>query len=328
MNHKTVRAGLAGAILLTAAVGIELYLWSTPREPEDIVSRTLRGHRYRVAALAFSPDGKTLVSAGGVLADVGEVHVWDVTRGHERLVLPVQADSVEAVAFAPDGKSFATASNERTVTIWETATGQVRHLFQENEEGVSALGFAHEGRTLVAAGYGKVVWCWDLETGRKREFHQGCRGPKAISPDGRVVATGKGSDRSVILCDLVTGQKRSCAPRHKSMILSVTFSPDGKTLASLDQKGQVIVWDVATGQVRWALERRLEVTAAAFSPDGEILATGSRDRTVKLWELATGRERAALEGHEATVGSVAFAPGGKMLASGGYDKTVHLWEVG
>jgi WD40 repeat protein len=126
---------------------------------------------------------------------------------------------------------------------------------------------------------------------------------------------------------------------HKLPVLSVAFSPDGKTLASTagdpddpDPErgllGELKLWDLGTGQEKASYQGHGDIVfAAAFAPDGKTLASGSRDGTAKLWDLAAGKERFTCEGHDGEVRSVAFSPDGKTLATAGADATVRLWDV-
>jgi RNA polymerase sigma factor (sigma-70 family) len=129
---------------------------------------------------------------------------------------------------------------------------------------------------------------------------------------------------------------RATLERHGDVVWSAGFSPDGKTLATVgghwNKTGEVILWDVATRQVRARVEDRMGVRAAAFSPDGKTLATADFfEGTIKFRDPATGEARAALRDHNlraaTVVNSIAFAPDGRTLAAGYLDGFVELWDV-
>ena len=149
----------------------------------------------------------------------------------------------------------------------------------------------------------------------------------AFSPDGQLFAVASGI--GVWLYDATTARELALLTGHSNRSISVSFSPDSRTLASGSGDGTVKLWDVATRRTIATLTGHTDfVTSVAFSPDGTTLAVaGARDRTVELWDVATRQTIATLTGHTDHVTSVAFSPDSRTLASGSWDRTVVLWNV-
>ncbi|MEH2205697.1 MAG: hypothetical protein V7K53_16720 [Nostoc sp.] len=116
--------------------------------------------------------------------------------------------------------------------------------------------------------------------------------------------------------------------RHAGEVRGITFSRDGKMLASASADNTVKLWNPITGKEIKTLTGHTDlVNGVSFSPDGKMLASASYDKTVKLWDISTGKEIKTLTGHTRWVKGITFSQDGKMLASASADNTVKLWDT-
>lgn len=155
----------------------------------------------------------------------------------------------------------------------------------------------------------------------------------AWAPDGARIALGTAGGR---LLTWQPGDRGAAAPSgpgfervlQQQTIWDMSFSPDGRRLASASADGSVVILDLATATTIGSITgHESAVYGVDFSPDGTLLATSSRDRTIRLWNTRTLQEAAVLRGHEGTVYSVRFSPGGDRLVSASQDGTVRIWSV-
>jgi WD40 repeat protein len=155
----------------------------------------------------------------------------------------------------------------------------------------------------------------------------------AISPDGRLVASADLDPLKftgeLVLWDGANGRKIAALSGHRGPVACITFSPDGKRLASFGSHRAINIWDVETRKVVRTLAgyRAGHGGCLAFSPDGTSLALAAWDQGVRVWDLATGVEKLVYRGHRGLVTCVAFSPDGRRLASGGSDGAVRLWNA-
>ena len=167
---------------------------------------------------------------------------------------------------------------------------------------------------------------WSLPEGAKARLGKGWINDIAYSPDNTLLAVA--SSVGVWLYDVQTGQELDLLTSHTNWVRTVTFSPDGNTLASGNSDSTVCLWLMQTRILHKTLTGYTGTGSnLAFSADGTLLASGGKDNTVRIWDVQTDELQKTLKGHTHEVFGVAFSSDGTTLASGSADNTIRLWDV-
>jgi RNA polymerase sigma factor (sigma-70 family) len=261
-------------------------------------------------------------------------------------------DRVNSVAYSPDGRYIATAGSDSTARLWDVKTGDEVRRLEVAQAWFPRILFSPDNEfivaTVVAPNVNDAVIVWNRRTGEKVRQFPGFS--FAFSPDGQLIACG-GPDRDdggwirgiIRLYDFATSKMLRELSGHLTQVISLAFSPDGKTLVSVGLRLQGLstgepgeaetrftrVWDVATGKENRTVLQERESFRRIFSPDGRTLGSlqGSGGDAITLWEAATFGRRAGLTGHTNGVWGIAFSPDGRTLASSGGDGSVRLWHL-
>ena len=309
---------------------------------------TVKAHGGDAMMVAYTPDGKRLVSYGtarppragqshGSLR--GELKRCDAATGEAHpLPLKGPVDKAICAALSPDGKRLAAGCRDKIIRVWDVDMGELFTLEGHAQGNFFRVSFSHDGKRLVSLandfaqaplGLGSEIKVWDLTT---RKAIVSLEIPYtlslAISPDGNLVAAGPFDSSVVRLWDTTTGRELPSLKDAGVCAYAMAFSPEGKRLATSGMN-DVKIWDVATGKILVTCQGASEESVGStFSPDGKRLATTTWRGLVELWDAATGRKVRTFKGHAGTVWSVAFSPDGTQLASAGLgDGTLKVWDT-
>ena len=259
-----------------------------------------------------------------------------VLRGH--------SDPIECVVVSPDGSKIAACDRNGTARIWDARSGAPLWTFAGGKSDPDgpfgpkteyrySLAFRQDGKAIALCNlFEGSVEIWGIESesvlyGTLPE-HPIWATCVVFSADGSRIASSSLGNDLIFIWDAVSYEKLLTLEGHTKDINSLSFSWDGKLLASGSDDGTIRIWDVVTGQALQVLEGHGdEVNSVAFSPDGKTLASCSDDETIRIWEIRSKQAKWILKGHDSYVESVAFSPDGKTLVSGSLDKTVRLWDM-
>ncbi|MYI93394.1 T9SS type A sorting domain-containing protein, partial [Candidatus Poribacteria bacterium] len=350
--------------------GGDIHLWDVSTGTHI---RMLTGDMSQVESIAFSPDGNTLA-----IGDTdGMIFLWEMSTGKNIRTLTGNTDWVFSIAFSPDGNTIACCYWDNTIFLWDVSTGTHIKTLTGHTRWVYSLSFSPDGTTLASGSSGET-FLWDVSTGKNIKTLTGGYS-LSFSPDGTTLASG--SSGEIRLWDVPTGKNiktltghttsmgefspggntlaiasggdihlwdvststHITLTGHTNRVYSLSFSPDGYTLASVggswkkspsclscvDWEGTIRLWDVSTGTHIKTIPTSswVRVNSVLFSPDGTTLAGGSGNE-IYLWEVSTGMPIKTLTGgHACNINSIAFSPDGNTLVSGNSTRTLFLFDV-
>jgi WD40 repeat protein/serine/threonine protein kinase len=299
-------------------------IWDARRLP---CIRTFSGYPGHVLSAAYSQDYSLLATA----SDDPAICVWNVTAGISVWRL-ARASTVHSVAISAQG-ILAEGEHDGSLGLWSAATGAQIGSLDGHGDIVNSVVFSPDGRLLAVTGRAGSLRLWDVETGKRVKTMEDAKVPLSkacFSPAGKFVAAG-GKDSApyrVFVWNVASGDQVGGWSGHMGPIRSVSYSPDGRMLASCSDDGTIRLWDSSDGRCIAVLEgHKLAIYGVSFRGDGHILASCGGGGEIKLWDVQTGKNLATLSRDNANVFGLHYSADGRTLTTWGSDSQVSIWDL-
>jgi WD40 repeat protein len=294
---------------LAVALAVEAYTIDAPPILADLalvnsaaytsVQNRLAGHDGPVWTVDVSSDGDMALSGG---AD-NRIILWDLETGEILRTFDEHTGEVTDVSFSYDGARFVSGANDNAVLVWDLNSGEVVQRF-EGDSSVDSVAI-HPNGLFVAAGFSDLtVQVWNTETPQEPQF----------------VLTGHQPSVSMQFGGFV---------EQPGNVWGLEFTNDGTTLLSGASDGNIITWDVETGEEISRIENSDggRIRSLALSPSGNTLASGHGNGSVFVWDTASGDLIMSWSAHQGSVTSIAFHSSGEIIATGSQDLTIATWDL-
>jgi len=329
-----------GKRLVSGGTGGQVLVWDV--ETGEIIQRLIGHAGQTIFTVTISPDGQTAISAGS--GGVGSLRFWDIAQDTgAQLFEEHDAEHIYDVAISPDGTMalstaiFSQDGDGDEAILWDTQTLEVIHRLPGFFP--TAL-FLPDGRSAILGGIVDgdlenlevLLVHWDLESG---EVLAGTNtgvfmaiGDIVLSPDGHSFwFVGNTNNMYQYNIETLTQMNRLTTNNDVEWLLSVAFSPDGQTALVGGDLGDIILFDLVTGEEIRRYNQGSTTIGLEFSEDGEQFVSASSDQTLVLWDVATGEAIQTFNGHTNIVEDVSFTADETQIISASADGTLILWDV-
>lgn len=283
---RTVKFSSDGIYLAAGSDDHSLHIWKTYDDGQTYVQMfNIKAHKREIKAIAFSPDGQVLVSAG----EDEVVKFWNPQTGTLLYTLPRNhKHGIFSLAFRQDGL-LVSGSWDKCINLWDSHQRATKRTLRGHKNPVWSLAFSPDGHILASGADDKTVRLWCPDTGELINVLEGHKHgvyALAFSPDGRILATGSW-DQTIRLWDVGNGKCIKTLKGHKASVWQLRFTADNQYLISSADDTLINIWDLKTYALRLTLSgHRNGVYGIDISPIQSMLASGSWDQTVRLWNVA------------------------------------------
>ncbi len=292
-----------------------------------------------ITALAWSPDGRRLASASGVIpGDYNTnkehaIHVWDALSGANSLIYQGHIDTIYALAWSPDGKYIASGGEgSPALQVWEAASGKRLSTLVTSGPVTQLYWQRDSEHLLVAIGIPGLAFTWNFRAPTQQVTLFNAQGSDrdadgyVLSPDGKYVLLVNAMS-AYRLADGALMPMYSGNGTSPYTLFQDCWSPNSQRVVSSTPRYAPYVWNPFTGRQISEFDRDYEVGVLAWSPDNQTIASYGQSGYVFTWTASTGREVHRYYPHAKLVTSLAWSPDGQRIASGGEQGSVEVWQA-
>jgi len=290
--------------------------------------KKFRKHESDVFAVAFSPDGKMIASAG----DDHKILIWDPKSDEVYGEFDIdEEDTCTSLVFSPDGRHLASGTQNGAVAVLDLKAidgGVVWEKDRPSLGAVLSVAYSPDGTKIVTGGEEQTVTVWDSANGEieldTEGYHYAILSV-AFSQNGDEILAGT-TDKVILVWNLANGSLKKVIEVNRTP-RAVAFSPDGLHAVLGHEDGTISEWGLLneSERRRWRVGP-IPINAVAYSPDGSrIVSSGGLNQHPIIWDVATGERLQGLSGNSAPIYSIAFSPDNTRIAVGATDGTATVW---
>lgn len=283
-----------------------------------------------ILTVTFNPD-QTLLAAAGT---DGYIRIWRIADGRDIAAWKAHDDWIRVLTFNDDGSLLASGSNDKIINVWQWENQELQNRLVGHTDWIWSLKFAkkHNLDLLISTSSDNTARIWNLATSQTIDIYDnlkelaGVVWSVAFSPDGKTFASG--SAATVQLWNIETKDWIRDVPDGGTRVRALCFSPDGQLLAGSNDRQEIVVWHVATGEYKEILP--VAPTAAIWSlqytPDGSKLISCGTD-AIQIWDMVNYQPLMTLKEPHHRIRSIAYSEMNNLLAVGSDDQLVRIWDT-